>query len=143
MTEQKHILIAEDDPDDQSLIREAISETCPESLVDFVADGDELLELLEREPAPDLVLLDLNMPRMNGWQVLEAIHSGQVACRAPIVILTTSLNDPDVRRAYRLGAAGYVRKPTEYRNLVRKLWIICDYWFHMEIPPFGRGAGGG
>lgn len=123
-----NVLIADDDDDDVRLIRIALmrNEGCPVRL-QRVADGTEVLSLLKQEPPfednepPDLLLLDLNMPIVDGWEVLEQIkrHPGQKDL--PVVILSTSNNNSDVRQAFRLGASGFITKPDSLDELRRSL----------------------
>lgn len=132
------VLVADDDPDDQLLIREAMAEVRPATRVDFVEDGVALLEYLRREgrhaglidtPLPRLLLLDLNMPIKDGREALFEIKSDPSFWRIPIVILSTSNAEIDIRRAYQLGANSFVTKPSSFERLVTVLRSIDTYWF--------------
>ena len=122
-------LIAEDDPDDQFLIRSVANEVCaPETKMHFVEDGIALLDYLQQNKEgssrPDLILLDLNMPRRDGRQVLKDIKNDPELAMIPTVIMTTSNRDEDVNYCHSLGIQGFFRKPgpiAELREIIRKL----------------------
>lgn len=130
------VLLVEDDPADAELIKMAFAEG--RLLVDLhhVLDGVEAFEFLGREtravagaPRPDLVLLDLNMPRMNGREFLQEIKQDSNLCGIPVLVLTTSDVERDVVESYHLGAAGYIVKPVDLEQLIRALKGIENYWF--------------
>lgn len=132
------VLVADDDPDDQLLIKDAISEVRPDARVDFVSDGVELLEYLRRqgpfadridEPLPRLVLLDLNMPVKDGREALFEIKSDPEFWRTPIIIFSTSTAQADIRKAYQLGANSFITKPSSFDRLVEIVRAIDNYWF--------------
>jgi len=133
------ILVAEDDEDDCLLIRDALEENKVNSDVRFVRDGRELIEYLStREgqvggvPArPDLILMDLNMPRKDGREALSEIKADPGLKDIPVVILTTSGGQQDVDLCYRLGAALYIIKPMTYEDLIDALAPIRKY---LNIP---------
>ena len=138
------LLIAEDDPNDQLLTREAIEESRCAAEVEFVADGIELLHFLRREdayatkagtPLPSLILLDLNMPRMDGREVLKTLKSDPMLGRIPVVIMTNSNADEDIAQAYDLGVSSYVLKPPGFDELVQVMEAICQYWFQTVVLP--------
>ena len=87
-------------------------------------------------PVPALILLDLNMPRMNGLEFLKILKSDPDWCKIPVVILTTSQEDQDRLASFELSAAGYIVKPLEYPAFVEKLQILYQYWRLSEIPSF-------
>jgi CheY-like chemotaxis protein len=132
------ILLVEDCEDDILIARRALSEVAPDGHRLFVVrDGLEALDYLRRagaygrdEPAPrpDVILLDVNMPRLDGFGVLREVKSDSSLRVVPIVMLTTSTAEWDVRRAYDLGANSYVVKPESFRQTVRVLGALCDYW---------------
>ena len=136
------ILMVDDDEDDCLMVRDALVEihlTC-----DFrtVEDGEELLDLLYRRgrfkeaPRPDLILLDLNMPRKDGREALEEIKKDPDLRSIPVVILTTSDSETDIMRCYDLGGNAYIRKPATYEGLVEMMRAICTYWFQVvSLPP--------
>jgi CheY-like chemotaxis protein len=138
------ILIAEDDPDDRVLISEAFEETLGQNKLHFVGDGQELLEYLYNKgkyadprlaPRPDLILLDLNMPRMDGREALERIKRDPLLRRIPVVVLTTSGSEDDIEWSYRLGVGGYVCKPLSLEELAQAMMVLSQYWFEIvELP---------
>ena len=127
------LLVAEDDPDDQFLIQDAIAKACPPELETcFVWDGFELVNLLlEKDNGcgkPDLIVLDLNMPRKDGRTALQEIRANPELASIPVVVLTTSNNDADVQYCQQYGVAGYYRKPgslNEFRKIISGL--CSDY----------------
>ncbi len=135
------MVLAEDDQDDQLLAREALAESeLPHDLV-TVDDGQALIDYLQNETEsdeskrPDLILLDLNLPRLDGRQVLEILKADEVLRRIPVVVLTTSKADEDVARCYDLGVAGFITKPVSFDGLVSILQSIDQYWFKMVKLP--------
>ncbi len=139
------ILCAEDDPDDQTLTRDALAEGGNPAELRFVGDGEELLDYLHRRgahsdpssaPTPGLILLDLNMPRLDGREALQAIRADRTLHNLPVVVFTTSNAEEDVQRLYDLGANSYVVKPVSFQGLVRVLDDVRRYWFEtVELPP--------
>src|ERR1044071_9999505 len=135
------ILIAEDDPDDRVLTKEAFEESRLLNEVYFVEDGEELINYLERKgeyaesPRPNLILLDLNMPKKDGREALKEIKSNPDFRRIPIVVMTTSKAEEDIFRSYDLGVNSYVTKPVKFESLVETIKVIGKYWFEMvELP---------
>ena len=131
------ILMVDDDQDDQYLVQEAWQELNIESELRFVSDGEELLESLHKALSreenhtdlPNLILLDLNMPRKNGRKALEEIKSIPDLCHIPVVILTTSKDPVDIHYCYSLGAAGFITKPAAFNDLLNTIKAIENYWF--------------
>jgi len=130
------ILIAEDDPDDRLLTREAFSESRPADRVDFVHDGEELLDYLnqrppyddaQRYPLPGLILLDLNMPRMDGREALRALKADPRLRHIPVVMLSTSCDDGDIRRCYADGVNSFISKPASFTGLLDVVRSLGDY----------------
>lgn len=138
------IVMADDDPDDCKLAQDAFEEARLSNRLLFVKDGVELLELLRRqgkyageasEPLPALILLDLNMPRMDGRETLEHIKADPKLRHIPVVVLTTSRAEEDVMRTYQLGANSYIVKPVTFESLVDVVQQLGRYWFQLvEIP---------
>ena len=139
------ILMADDDPDDRQLTKEALEEGRLINEVRFVEHGEELMEYLRREgkyasaaesPRPGLILLDLNMPRKDGRAVLAEIKQDPEFRTIPVVVLTTSKADEDVYRSYDLGVNSYIVKPVTFEALVDILQTLEKYWFEIvELPP--------
>jgi CheY-like chemotaxis protein len=139
------ILVADDDPDDRMLTKDAMGECRLANAVDFVEDGEELLDYLNRRgkyghlarhPLPGLILLDLNMPRKDGREALKEIRQNAALRRIPIVVLTTSKAEEDVLRTYELGVNSFIIKPVTFESLVDTIKTIAKYWFEIvELPP--------
>ena len=143
----KSILLADDDPDDRELTREALKASHLRNPLYFVKDGEELLEFLRHEgrysdggsaPCPGLILLDLNMPRMDGREALRAIKSDSRLRMIPTVILTTSSADEDVHRSYAAGANSFITKPVTFEGLVGVVRGLGTYWFEIVDLPSER-----
>lgn len=139
-----HILVADDDQDDCLLVREAFAEMRPQSPLSFVHDGEQLMAYLLREapyddgaryPMPDLILLDLNMPRMDGREALGAIKQHAHLRRIPVVVLTTSSACEDVKGSYDRGANSFVTKPVSYSELTGLVGKLGDYWLELVTLP--------
>lgn len=138
------ILMADDDEDDRFLIAEAVAEAQLDSQLQFVRDGIELLDYLYRRapftdekqyPWPDLILLDLNMPRKDGREVLAELKGDRRLSRIPVLVLTTSREERDVVRAYDLGANSFIVKPVSFSGLVHVVDGIKRYWFKLVSLP--------
>ncbi len=143
------IVMAEDDPDDIVLTREAMEQSRIVNDLHIVADGVELLAYLRHEdtfgpesaPRPHLILLDLNMPRKDGRETLMEIKRDPLLRTIPVVVLTTSSAEEDVWRSYDLGAASYIRKPMTFSGMVETMATLGKYWFEIvELPklPYRR-----
>jgi CheY-like chemotaxis protein len=138
------ILMADDDPDDRMLTKEALIECRLANPLDFVEDGEELLDYLHRrgkyeslkgQPLPGLILLDLNMPRKDGREALKEIKSDHILRRIPIVVLTTSKAEEDILRTYELGVNSFIIKPVTFESLVDVVKTLAKYWFEIvELP---------
>ena len=137
------ILMAEDDADDRLLTSEALADIRNFNALEFVEDGFELLEYLHSEgdyadsprALPNLILLDLNMPRMSGLEALARIKQDARLRLIPVVVLSTSNSEADVANSYALGAASYLTKPTSYRGMVKLMKVLSRYWFeYVELP---------
>lgn len=137
-------LIAEDDPDDRLLIKEAFHESLVSNSINFVEDGVELLDYLHlREkyanpidaPTPDLILLDLNMPRKDGREALAEIKMDPSLRYIPVVVLTTSKAEEDIMRSYDIGAASYITKPVTFDGLVEAIKGLGQYWVQIVRLP--------
>ncbi|MEU7589888.1 response regulator [Micromonospora sp. NPDC049230] len=124
------ILVVDDDPGDVLMIEEALADSDVEKIIDVVSDGEEAMEFLRAEGRheharrPDVILLDLNMPRMDGRQVLGAVKQDEDLRTIPIVVLTTSNADTDIVGSYTLQANAYVTKPIDlddFNDVVRRI----------------------
>ena len=128
------VLLVEDDPGDVMMTREAFQDYKLQNQLHVVSDGAEAMAFLRQEgdyagrPRPDLVLLDLNLPRMDGRQVLEAIKSDSELASIPVVVLTTSENEDDVLRSYSLHANAYVTKPVDFARFIEVIRQIDDFF---------------
>ena len=139
------ILMADDDPDDRLLAREAFEESRLKNDLYFVEDGMELMDYLYRKgkfieagksPKPGLILLDLNMPRKDGREALQEIKSDETLRRIPIVVLTTSDAEEDIISSYELGVSAYIRKPVTFEGLIAVIKSIGKYYVEIvELPP--------
>ncbi|TRX60534.1 response regulator [Fulvivirga sp. M361] len=125
------IMIAEDDLDDRLLIEDAFKENGISLLTtSFAGDGDELLTLLkDRVELPDIIMLDLNMPKKDGREALKEIRANNLLKHIPIIIFTTSNAEEDIRLAYQEGGNTYITKPSLFSELVDTVGIIKRYWF--------------
>ncbi len=138
------ILMAEDDADDRLLAKDALRECGMADNLHFVENGEELLDYLQRRgkyagqpphPRPDVILLDLNMPRKDGREALKEIREHPDLRRVPIVVFTTSRADTDIRRVYELGANSFITKPAAFDALVTTVTKMVGYWFGLvELP---------
>ena len=139
------ILMADDDPDDRLLAREAFEESRLRNNLSFVNDGVELMDYLHRRgkfsnphesPKPGLILLDLNMPRKDGREALKEIKSNDLLRRIPIVVLTTADAEEDIVSSYELGVSAYIRKPVTFDGLISVIKSIGKYYVEIvELPP--------
>lgn len=129
-----HVLLIEDDPGDVLITREAFAENKVRNHLSVVNDGVKALQFLRREaeyagaPRPDLILLDLNLPRMDGHEVLAHIKSDADLQRIPVVVLTTSDAEEDVLRSYDLHANAYVTKPVDFERFLGVVRQIDDFF---------------
>ncbi|MFN8302362.1 MAG: response regulator [Saprospiraceae bacterium] len=130
------ILMADDDEDDRFLTQTAFEECNLECKLLFAKDGTEVLELLDNEKnksesvreLPNLILLDLNMPRKNGWQVLNELKSSESLKHIPVLIFTTSKSPEHVLMSYSLGANSFITKPSSYNTMLEVVQMINRYW---------------
>lgn len=135
------ILLVEDNEQDALLTREGLDEADVEVNVHHVENGDQCLAFLRRlghfsiAPTPDLILLDLNMPVMDGREVLREIVADDGLRHLPVIILTTSTDEADVLEAYRLRCSSYIRKPVDYDLFSSALKELVDYWFSVVVRP--------
>jgi CheY-like chemotaxis protein len=145
LTRSRRILLVEDNPDDVLLTRRAFQRSGLEAEILLARDGQEALDLLlggtasaDHEPirAPDLVLLDLKLPRVSGFEVLRRLRGDARTRRTPVVILTSSKEDRDLISTYDLGANSFVRKPVDFDQFAAAARHIGVYWLEVnEVAP--------
>jgi len=145
------ILMADDDPDDRQLAREAFEEAKLANDLRFAEDGVELLDYLHRRgkfsdpatsPWPSIILLDLNMPRKDGREALQELKADPRFRTIRVIILTTSKAEEDILRTYNLSAASYITKPVTFESLVDVVKTLGKYWLEIvELPENGEAAG--
>ena len=140
------ILMADDDEDDRDLTRDALEDTAFIDNMQFVVDGQDLIDYLREagpyaspeavaRPRPSIILLDLNMPRKDGREALAEIKADRDLRQIPVVVLTTSSDEQDVRHAYDLGAATYITKPVTGSKLHDMLSRLAEYWAEIAVLP--------
>jgi len=137
------ILMADDDPDDRMMMKEALDENNFSHSLQFVEDGEELLDYLhqrgkfigQKVATPSLILLDLNMPKIDGREALSQIKSDARLKRIPVIILSTSRAEEDIVKTYDLGVNSFISKPVHYNDLVLVAREIGNYWFSTVLLP--------
>jgi CheY-like chemotaxis protein len=136
------ILLVEDNPGDVRLTMEALKEGRFANIINVAVDGFEAMAFLRREgkyanaPKPDLILLDLNLPKKNGREVLAEIKTDSNLKRIPVVILTSSQAETDIVATYNLHANCYITKPVDFEQFIRVVRSIEDFWFAVvKLPP--------
>ena len=143
--QQLNIVMADDDPEDCLVVKEAFQESGLAHRIDFVHDGEELLDYLHcrgsfrtRKPTgpPDLILLDLNMPKKDGRETLCQVKDDPQLRPIPVVVLTTSTAKDDIGFSYRQGASSYITKPTTFRNWVSLASTLSSYWSGLVRLPY-------
>ena len=151
MMQDKHkipitILICDDDEDDRMLTQQALEGAHISNDLRFVEDGEQLLDYLYQRgefsgetgaaPRPGLILLDLNMPKMDGREALKVMKGDATLLDIPVVVLSTSSLDEDVIRSYRLGVNSFITKPVTFSGLVEAMNVLGRYWLEIvELPP--------
>jgi CheY-like chemotaxis protein len=143
------ILLADDDEDDRLMTRDALREARLHNDLRTVVDGVELLQYLRHEgdyaapdsaPSPGLLLLDLNMPRMDGREALREIKEDPKLRTLPVIVLTTSKAEEDILRTYELGVNSFISKPVTFMGLVDVMKAFSRYWLEIvELPPDRNG----
>ncbi|MBA4854000.1 response regulator [Emticicia sp. BO119] len=140
------ILMADDDPDDRSMTKEALEENFLLNELRFVEDGAQLMDYLKRRgkytdpessPRPGVILLDLNMPKKDGRECLKEIKSDDELKSIPVIVLTTSKAEEDILRTYDLGVNSFVTKPVTFVELVEVMKNLGNYWFDIvQLPKY-------
>lgn len=138
------VLLAEDDPGEQELTRRALHDDMIKTDLHVVSNGEQALDYLHQRngytsgdaPRPDLVLLDLNMPRIDGREVLRQMRNDASLRRIPVVVLTTSKQEEDIIRSYNLGCNSFITKPVDLNGFVHTVRELGSYWFELvTLPP--------
>ena len=140
------ILICDDDADDRLLTQQALEGAHVSNAVNFVEDGEQLLDYLYQRgayagetgkaPRPGLILLDLNMPNMDGREALKVIKADVSLRDIPVVVLSTSALDEDIVRSYKLGVNSFITKPVTFSGFVEVMNVLGRYWLEIvELPP--------
>lgn len=138
------ILLVEDDPEDQELTMRALRTSKLQNTLHVAIDGEEALDYLYRRghyadpatsPTPDLILLDLNLPKVDGRAVLTAVKTDAVLRRIPVVVLTTSSQEEDILRSYDLGVNSYITKPVRIEGFLRAIRDLEHYWLELVVLP--------
>jgi CheY-like chemotaxis protein len=136
MGSSKPILLVEDDDVDAMTTKKALDELEFTNELIRKVDGEEALEYLQQDDKqlPYFILLDLNMPRMNGLEFLKVIKDEQILKRIPVVVLTTSETEQNIVDSYELGVAGYVVKSVDYKQFIESMRTITEYWALSRVP---------
>lgn len=138
------ILLVEDDPEDQKLTRRALKTSKLRNDLFVVGDGEQALDFLHHRaefadpaasPRPDLILLDLNMPKIDGRAVLQHIKREPDLRSIPVVVLTTSSQEEDILRSYQLGVNSYITKPVSMDGFIKAIVDLERYWFDLVVLP--------
>jgi CheY-like chemotaxis protein len=136
------ILVADDDMDDRFLLQSAFAENGDQEKLEFVENGVEVIEYLneieqngKEGPYPEIILLDLNMPKKNGKEVLAELKQHPVFKKIPVIIYTTTKNEIEVKKCYELGANTYIVKPITFDALREVVWSIRNYWLSTASIP--------
>ncbi|MDZ4694096.1 MAG: response regulator [Deltaproteobacteria bacterium] len=145
MQREVTILLAEDNPEDEVITVRALKRSQVCDRVEIARDGAEVLDQLFAESAtgvaqkvlPDLILLDLNLPKLSGFSVLSRIRQDERTRFIPVVVLSSSAQEDDVKESYRLGANSYVRKPVDFERFVDAVAHIGRYWLDINQVPSG------
>ena len=145
-TRQAEILLVEDNENDLELTRIGLKKSKLLLNLHHAKDGVECMEFLRKQgafagaPRPDLILLDLNMPRMNGREVMAEILADEALCTLPVVVLTTSTDDEEIMKMYKLRCSSYIAKPVDMEQFLRVVQSLADYWFTVVVLPATEGA---
>ncbi len=144
-----HILLVEDNPGDARLTKEVFSECKVKNTLDVVENGEEALLFLrkkgkyENAVTPDLILLDLNLPKKSGQEVLADIKSDEELKKIPVVVLTTSEAEKDILKTYNLNANCYINKPVDFEQFVEIVKLIENFWLTVVKLPTRTGQNKG
>ena len=137
--QNRPILLIEDNPMDVDLTRRAFARRRVINPIEVARDGEEALAYLDKweagDPLPVVVLLDINLPKVNGLEILHQFKTSNLCQKVPIIVLTTSAEDRDIQTAYKLGANSYIVKPVDFEKFVDVAAQIDLYWNVINIPP--------
>lgn len=137
MVQRKRILLVEDNPNDELLTKMAIERSMPEIEIDVARDGHELVEYFFGQnngdhPTPNLIILDLNIPKINGLEVLKRLRSETKTMTIPIVVLTSSKEERDIQLSSKFGANSFIRKPVDFVEFTKIADLIGQYWLDVN-----------
>jgi two-component system, response regulator len=133
--ETKTILLIENNPDDEALLLRAFRRNNLPCRIVTARSGNEGLDYLFKSGEPDLILLDLKLPRLSGFEVLRRIRAHERGRFLPVVILSSSNEPGDIRRSYELGANSYLQKPLDLSEFETAIRVLAEYWLKMNQPP--------
>ena len=136
MQRLRRILLVEDDQVDCMTIKRALEDVRITNPLDMVSNGEEALAYLlsEENDLPGIILMDLNMPRMNGIEFLKRVKTHARLKKVPVIVLTTSRTEQDISASFELGVAGYMVKPLDYKEFIEAVITIARYWRLSELP---------
>ena len=147
MNRLAHILIVEDNQDDYEATQRSFVKNHFVNPLSWCRSGEKALQMLrgyesdaDKGPRPDLILLDLNMPGMDGRGFLKLIKADERLRSIPVIVLTTSTDAVDIQRCYHLGASTYIQKPVSFGGLTKAVRTMADYWFGIALLPMHRSA---
>jgi two-component system response regulator len=144
-TRAAEVLLVEDNENDVELTRIGFERSKLLLNLHRAKDGVDCMDFLHKRgayagaPRPDLILLDLNMPRMNGKEVLAEIVADEALCTLPVIVLTTSRDEEEILKMYKLRCSSYIAKPVDFEQFLRVVQSLADYWFTVVVLPAGRG----
>jgi two-component system, chemotaxis family, response regulator Rcp1 len=144
-TRAAEILLVEDNENDVELTRIGFKKSKLLLNLHHAKDGVECMDFLRKQgahagaPRPDLILLDLNMPRMNGQEVLAQIVADEGLCNLPVIVLTTSTDEEEIVKMYKLRCSSYIAKPVDFDQFLRLVQSLADYWFTVVVLPPAQG----
>ena len=139
--EKMKVLVVDDNPNDVTIIKRAMRKSDVKCELHFARDGEEALDALYQKgefvdtPKPDLILLDINLPKINGLEVLAKVKEDERLRRIPVIVLTISEREEDMVKAYDSGAASYMTKPVDSKDFERLIQTVQDYWKIAQIAP--------
>lgn len=140
MQSSKPILLVEDDSVDVMTVKRALRDLAVKSELIPKGDGEQALAYLREDgaPKPCVIILDLNMPKMNGTEFLKIVKADEMLKKIPVIVLTTSNSEQDIARSFELGAAGYMVKSVDYKHFMETIRTINSYWTLSKLPPNGE-----